>query len=124
MPTKAEQLGNYLRKQRESRKLSMNALAGAAKVDPATVMRLEEGDFSRPQPQTLARLARALQIDVEELYRRSPGLRPGGLPAFAPYLRAKLPRLPESQVKEVEDYFKQLEERYGVKGGRRGKRAR
>ncbi len=124
VPTKAEQLGKFIRKQREARKLSMNALASLAKIEPSTIMRLERGEFEQPQPATLTQLARALGVEFEELFRRAPGYLIPKVPEFAPYLRSKLPHLPADRREEVEAYFRELETRYGRKGGGRGKRSR
>ena len=122
--SKAKQLGRFIRRHREAKGLSNNALAREVDVDNATILRMERGDFQSPSPQILQRIGRALDVAVEDLYALAGYTMPEGLPELAPYLRAKYD-LPDKAVKELDSYFKTLQDRYGgKKGGRDAKRSR
>ena len=109
-------LGRYVREQREARGLSGQALAAAAGVDKAWLHRLEHGEYASPDPKLLVRLARALEVDVSDLYLAA-GLPTGSeLPSMKPYLRAKYD-LPESAIRQIDEYVDMVNERYGRKEG-------
>ena len=98
----------------------MNALAKEAGIPRSQVLRIERGDI-RPGPETLARLATALKLEVEDLYTLAGYTAPEGLPGVEPYLRTKY-GMRGAALKEAVRVFDELQERQ--KGGRRGKRAR
>jgi len=118
-PKDTTKLGTAIRRHREKAGLSQSALAAAIGVPASTVFRLERGEFGRPDPEKLARLAEALSIEAEELYALADYPE---LPDMAPYLRAKY-RMSEAAVQEAEEFFAKLEKR-DKKGGGRGKRGR
>jgi hypothetical protein len=71
--------------------------------------------YASPDPRSIGKVARALEVDVEELYVVA-GLSTGqGLPGFAPYLRAKYD-LPAEAVAQLEAHFQLLNEKYQSKG--------
>lgn len=123
-PKKAQQLGALIKKEREAKGLSIRGLAAAVGIDPSAVLHFERGSVGSPDPKKLLRIARTLEIPVEDLYALAGYTAPEGLPEFVPYLRAKYDvELPDRAAKEVEEYVAQLKERYGgKKGGHRGKR--
>lgn len=88
MPPRDRQLGDYVKRQREAAERSMAQLAGDAGIPRSQVMRIERGDI-RPGPETLGKLARALKVDVEDLYALAGYAAPEQLPGFEPYLRAR-----------------------------------
>jgi len=110
------QLGEHVRHLRQARGLSVRGLAAQAKVDATWLSRLEHGTYSSPDPRSLARLARALDIDVEDLYLDAGYSDGHGLPGFAPYLRAKYD-LPAEAVAQLEAHFRLINEKYSDKEG-------
>jgi len=115
-PNDTSKLGAAIRHHRQAAGLSQLALANQIGVPASTVLRLERGEFNRPDPEKLARLAEALEIEAEELYALAPY---PDLPEMAPYLRAKY-GMSEEAVAEAEEFFADLEQRE-KHGGRRGK---
>jgi transcriptional regulator with XRE-family HTH domain len=59
-----------LREWRRRRALSQRELAGLAGIRQPTVVRLEKG-AQQPHPRTIRKLAKALDIPIEELLERS-----------------------------------------------------
>lgn len=112
-------LGKTIRRHRTGAGLSQQALAKQIGVPASTVFRLEKGEFGMPDPEKLARLAEALDIEAEELYALAPY---PDLPEMAPYLRAKYGMSAEA-VAEAEEFFAQLKKR-DKRGGAGGKRRR
>jgi transcriptional regulator with XRE-family HTH domain len=76
-----ETLGDYLREQRESSRLSLRQLAEQAGVSNPYLSQIERG-LRRPSAEVLQQLAKALRISAEQLYLRagivSPDDRLGG----------------------------------------------
>jgi transcriptional regulator with XRE-family HTH domain len=105
-------LGRYVREQRKAQGISGQALAAAAGIDKAHLHRLEHGEIASPDPRVLVALARALEVDVADLYTAA-GLPTGReLPSMRPYLRAKYD-LPEQVIQQIDEYVEMLTERYG-----------
>ncbi len=117
-PKDTTKLGAAIRRHRKAAGLSQLALAKEIGVPASTIFRLEKGEFGRPDPDKLARLAEALDIEAEELYALTPY---PALPDMAPYLRAKH-GFSEEAVAEAEAFFADLKQR-DKQGGRRGKRS-
>lgn len=111
------ELGELVRKHRQLRGLPLRALAATAGVDATWIMRLERGDYVSPDARSLASIARALEIDVADLYLAA-GYEAGReLPGFEPYLRSKYD-LPASAVAELRAHFDALNEAYRRRGRR------
>lgn len=105
------QLGEYVRSRRTAAGLGVRALARAAGVNPTWVSRLEHGEYDKPDPRLLARLADVLELDLADLYLGA-GYRSGeGLPGFTPYLRAKYD-LPSEAVDQLTAHFELINERF------------
>lgn len=117
-PTETSALAARVRGLRIMRGMGVRELARAASVDATWLSRLEQGRYSSPDARLLSRLARALEVDVEELYLAAGYSDGRGLPGFVPYLRAKY-ELPEEAVTQLEAHFELLNEKYlREKGGR------
>jgi transcriptional regulator with XRE-family HTH domain len=86
-------------------------LAAKSGLTPATVSRLETGHIESPRPEHLQRLARALDVDIEEFYALAGYLMPEGLPELRPYLRAKY-GLPERAAQQLDEYFQALRDQW------------
>ena len=89
----------------------MRGLAARAKVDFSYVSRLEHGLVGAPTARQLWRIARALDIEVADLYSEAGFVDAHGLPGFGPYLRAKY-HLPDEAVAQLEAHFALINEKY------------
>ena len=112
----AKKLGDYIRRLRRSADLPLRSVATAAEVDFAWLSRLERGHYQSPDPWALYRLARALHVEVADLYRAAGYPNGRVLPAFAPYLRAKF-KLPEEAIVQLEAHFQLLNDKYRAEKG-------
>src|ERR1700712_4268203 len=97
------ELSQVLRRERSRTNMTVRDLAEATGISSSTISRLETGEIVAPKPQQLQQLARALGIDVEELYATAGYLMSTELPALKPYLRAKF-GLSEKALGQVEGY--------------------
>jgi transcriptional regulator with XRE-family HTH domain len=86
-----ENLGDYIRQQREVLGISQRQLATRAKIHHSKIARLENGyTGGRPNPEHLQRIANALGVDVTKLLRYL-GVTPRPeLPSVRTYFRRKL----------------------------------
>ena len=110
-----QQLGSLLKRERERAGMTVRQLADAAGLVPSTVSRLETGFIATPRPEHLQRLARALAIDVEELYVTVGYLTPGALPELRPYLRAKY-GLTDELANRVEGFVEAVRQETNQRG--------
>src|SRR5829696_3305869 len=66
----AQDIGSFIRSQREAAQVSVRQLAEAAKVSNPYLSQIERG-LRRPSADVLQQIARALKISVETLYVRA-----------------------------------------------------
>jgi transcriptional regulator with XRE-family HTH domain len=111
---RAQALGSFLKDHRSALGLSTRALAARCGIDMATVVRLEQGAFIDPKPETLRAVADGLGISPSEVLILAGYVRPQDLPSFVFYLRARYPELPESAVEELERSFAEVARRHGL----------
>ena len=104
-------LGAYVQQHRLERALSVRGLAARAKVDFSWLSRLEHGRFASPDARYLWRIARALDVEVADMYLEAGFGDARGLPGFGPYLRAKY-NLPQEAVAQLEAHFALINEKY------------
>jgi transcriptional regulator with XRE-family HTH domain len=104
-------LGAHLQQQRSERNLSMRALAAQAHVDWSYIGRLERGQIASPDARRLWQIARALGVEVADLYLEAGFGDAQGLPGLRPYLRAKY-HLPDDAVRQLEEHFVLINEKY------------
>lgn len=64
-------LGNALHKARESHGVSLEAVAGPAKISAAYLHKLERGAVNNPSPRVLARIAAVLEVPYLRLMELS-----------------------------------------------------
>ncbi len=114
IPEQARALGKFLKERRTALGLSTRALAARSGVDMATVVRLEQGAFVEPRPDTLRVIAKALGVSLADVFALADYVVPSELPTFTPYLRAKYRSLPRKAIAELEQYFDDLSARYGL----------
>jgi transcriptional regulator with XRE-family HTH domain len=110
-PKRAQALGAYLKDRRSALGLSTRALASLCNVNMATIVRLEQGAFIDPRPETLRAVAEGLGVSPSELLILAGYVLPEDLPSFDSFLRAKYPELPNSAIAELESVAK----RHGLK---------
>jgi transcriptional regulator with XRE-family HTH domain len=119
-PSDLKALGKLIARTRTERDLTRDVVASAAGLAESSLKRLEDGEFKRPDPDKLQRIARALALDAEDLFALAGYTPSDGLPGFGPYLRTKFGKeLPAPARKKLERYFEQVREEHG-KGGRGG----
>ncbi len=111
-PRDLHQLGQFIARHRAEAGLSQEALAAQAKVTGSTILRLERGEFARPDPEKLERIARALDFDAEDLFALAGYTPSDGLPTLGPYLRTK-GELPDEAQQKLVTYYEQLRREYG-----------
>ncbi|MGE7827831.1 helix-turn-helix domain-containing protein [Paenibacillus sp. NPDC093718] len=63
--------GSYLKEMRENKGWSINQLAQAADISGSQISRIENGLRGIPKPQTLRKMADALEVPYEELMNRA-----------------------------------------------------
>lgn len=113
----SERLGQYVRHVRESQGLSVRGLAAAAEVDATWLSRLEHGTYTSPDPRSLWRLSRALDIEVADLYLAAGYSDGRGLPGFDIYLRSKYDHLPDNAIAQLGAHFDLINEKYHQQEG-------
>jgi len=104
-------LGAYVQQLRTKRALGVRGLATRAKVDPSWLSRLEHGRIASPDARSLWRIARALDVEVADLYLEAGFGDAQRLPGFGPYLRAKY-HLPPEAVAQLEAHFALINDKY------------
>jgi transcriptional regulator with XRE-family HTH domain len=85
----AAALGDLIRAARNAKGLSYYALAALTGMDFSWLARLERGQYTKPDPAQLARLAEALDIDPARIDRISKNHLANSLPTMRTYLRSK-----------------------------------
>jgi transcriptional regulator with XRE-family HTH domain len=110
---KNQTLGEYIRDRRVSRGLSLGDAAEVSGLHLSYWSKLEDGQYEAPAPKHLMAIARALNVDFEDLYGLAGYESPERLPSFRPYLRAKY-ELPPEAVADLERYFELLRNYYGI----------
>ena len=103
----AKQLGRLVARARAKKALSLNDLSGLIGGDRSWIGFIEQGQYSAPSPERLARLAEALDIEPAAIDRITKGAVANGLPGLRTYFRAKYDLTPE-QVAQVERYVERL----------------
>jgi transcriptional regulator with XRE-family HTH domain len=96
---------------RKERHLSIRRLAAKAKVDFSYVSRIEHGLVGSPTARQLWKIARALEIEVADLYSEAGFVDAHGLPGFEPYLRAKY-HLPDEAIEQLQAHFALINDKY------------
>jgi transcriptional regulator with XRE-family HTH domain len=109
------ELGDYIKRHRMAAGLTMEQLAERAGVFRSSIHRWETGKRT-PGAADLARLARALGVDFEDLFTLAGFVTPQELPTLAPYLRTKYGLSDEAALAEAEQFFARLEAEKGDAG--------
>lgn len=96
-------LGPTLRQRRQQLGLQIRQVAEVVGVASSSILRFEDGS-RRPSPETLQRLAVALQMHAADLFAIGGYATPVELPSIRPYLRARYD-LSEQAISDVERYL-------------------
>ena len=107
-------LGGLLRSRREAASLSLTQMAKKLGISHTYLGRLERGEYKHPAPDILSRIAKCLNLRLEDLYALAGITLPADLPEFAPYLRAKHPDWPSLVITELDDYCDFLKHKYSL----------
>lgn len=113
-PEQAKELGRQLRVRRDELGLSVRDLERLTDVDNGTIVRIEQGAFAAPAPDKLSRIAEALGLSLADVFALAEYSAPSELPSFTPYLRAKYRSLPTKAVAQLQRYFDDLADQYGI----------
>lgn len=108
------QLGQVLRTAREAKGMSSRQLEALVGIPAPTILRIEQGEFSSPAPDKLARIANALDVPLADVYAIAEYAAPKQLPNLSPYLRTKYRDLPDEAAAQIEAYARRLAKRHGV----------
>jgi transcriptional regulator with XRE-family HTH domain len=107
-PLGGDSLGDYLREQRQSAKLSLRQLSELAGVSNPYLSQIERG-LKKPSAEILQQLAKGLEVSAESLYVRAGILdERHGHPAEVPDTRAVIgadPRLTDRQKSALLDIY-------------------
>jgi transcriptional regulator with XRE-family HTH domain len=112
-PEQAKKLGHRLRERRAELGLSLRQLEKLADVDNGTIARIEQGAFSAPAPDKLARIAEALDLSLADVFGLAEYAVPGDLPSFQPYLRGKYRDMPAAAVDDLNKAFERIVRKHG-----------
>lgn len=121
--TAAIELGDFLTTAREALGISARELARRSGIHFSNVRRIELGEVSVPNPDTLRQLADALGLDLADLFAIAGYSQPQNLPAFTPYLRSKYRDLPPDAQDELAKAFEHITDKYGYDPSTNGPRA-
>jgi transcriptional regulator with XRE-family HTH domain len=115
-PKSNHQLGEYIRRRRQAIHMSLRQLAERSGY-PHGSMSLIENGLRMPTPETLQRIAEALELDYEDLLVLSGVSKPEKLPTLDAYLRTRYrDELTATDRRSLERYFDELRSK---KRGRR-----
>lgn len=102
------QFAQYIKRQRESQKLSLRDLAAKTGIHNGTLSRLEQGKIATSKPATLKALALALNVPLADMFAMANYIVPYDLPSMTPYLHARYGHLSDEAVASVSEYLERL----------------
>jgi transcriptional regulator with XRE-family HTH domain len=111
----AKQLGTLITRTRERAGKSIRQVAREIDADPSWVLKVERGNAVSPAPELLARLAEALDIDLERIDRITRGHVSGGMPAMRTYFRAAFTDFSDEDIGQIEALVSELRAAHGGK---------
>ncbi len=107
----AKKLGELLMRTRERQGLSLRMLAEQADIDYTWLTRIEQGKFTHPAPDRLARVVEVLGIDPARIDKASHDYLAGSLPSLRTYFRSKEKASPE-EIAEIEAAVTKIRTKY------------
>lgn len=103
-----KELGRVIARERAKAKLTQRGLAEKAGVTHPTILRMERGDFHRPDPEKLQRIAHALGLGAGDFFALAGYMHADHLPSLVPYLQTKFEDdLSAKDRKDIERYVEQ-----------------
>jgi transcriptional regulator with XRE-family HTH domain len=119
-----KELGRVIARERARAKLTQRRLAEKAGVTHPTILRMERGEFKRPDPEKLQRIAQALNLGAGDFFALAGYMHSDHLPSLDPYLQIKFEGdLSAKDRKDVERYIEQKRAK-GRERGKKGTKAR
>lgn len=112
----SNELGVYLRQQREAKGVSTRQLASEVGVDMAQIIRLEQGSVASPRADVLGRVAECLDVPVADVLTLAGYPTTKALPSLRPYMRATYRELPPEAVDEIEAFIKEIARQHVAEG--------
>lgn len=101
-------LGRMIARERAKAKLTQRGLAEKAGVTHPTILRMERGEFKRPDPEKLQRIAHALGLGAGDFFALAGYMHADHLPSLGQYLRTKFEGdLSAKDRKDIERYVEQ-----------------
>jgi transcriptional regulator with XRE-family HTH domain len=114
------ELGRVIARERAKAKLTQRSLAERAGVTHPTILRMERGEFKRPDPDKLQRIAQALNLGAGDFFALAGYVHSDHLPSLDRYLQIMFEGdLSAKDRKDVERYIEQKR----TKGRERGKKS-
>lgn len=107
-------LGASIRQAREKKGISGRRLAAMINMHHGYLSRLEAGDYQRPSPEIIERIAAALGISYDDLFAMAGHHAPSSLPGYAPYIRAKFD-VDEQTLSLLNEHFERLRQKYSIR---------
>jgi transcriptional regulator with XRE-family HTH domain len=101
-------LGQRLRELRERLGLSLYELDRRSGIPRSRLLRLENGTTRQPTPDTMNRLAVALEVDPEEFYDAVWQDADSPLPSLSTYFRAKY-QLTDEQIATMQNTLNEID---------------
>jgi transcriptional regulator with XRE-family HTH domain len=106
-------LGSFLRDRREELNLSAREVGRRSGLNGQTVLRIENGEFNRPDPAKLKAIAQALDVSMTTVWDII-GYSDAGLPEPMPYLRAKFRNMLPDDLEALSHDVAQVLRAHGI----------
>lgn len=106
-----KKFGEFMRKLREDRKLTLRQVEERAKISNAYISQIERGDRGVPNFKTLTKLAEAYGVDVAALTQAAEDARKGEKIKETPdvqFVSRGYERLPDEKKKILKDFLQYL----------------
>jgi transcriptional regulator with XRE-family HTH domain len=107
-------LADLLKSRREDAGLTLARMADKLKVSRPYLARLESGEYQRPSPAILGRIAKGLNIRPADLYALTGYIPLTELPSFPVYVRTMHPDWPEGVINLLTDFHDFLRLRHSL----------
>jgi transcriptional regulator with XRE-family HTH domain len=105
---KGKDFGEYVKRRRMERRLTLRGLAAEAGIDSGALTRLEHGKVRQPKIETLKCLSEPLDVPFSDLCAMAGYVVAYDLPSVSPYLRARYGHLSEEKLRQAEEYLRTL----------------
>ena len=114
-PEQAKSLGQQIRTTRNARKMSLRELANRTAVPKTTLIRLEQGEITRPRLDLISTIAVALEVSPADFCALlgAPAAS-DGLPDLPRYLHARYSHLSPAALAEIQAYLEDVAGREGI----------